>query len=109
MAIARTLLKNPSVLLLDEATSALDSMTESSIQEQLSRTFTGRTSVIIAHRLSTIVTADQILVLSGGDIMEVGTHAELLQTGGRYAELWNHQSKNRDGAAANGAEKPSDQ
>jgi len=92
VAIARTVLKNPSVLLLDEATSALDTNTERHIQSAMSVVCKDRTTLIVAHRLSTVVGADQILVLSGGDIMEAGTHRQLLEMGGRYALLWNQQA-----------------
>ena len=91
VAIARTILKGPPLLILDEATSALDSATEQDIQDALERVSTGRTTVVIAHRLSTIVTADEIVVLEAGRIVERGTHAALLETGGLYASLWNRQ------------------
>jgi ATP-binding cassette subfamily B protein len=87
IAIARTILRNPPILLLDEATSALDTGTERAVQEALDELAVGRTSVAIAHRLSTIRDADQILVLDGGEIVERGTHDELLRVGGRYAAL----------------------
>ena len=88
VAIARTLLKDPPILILDEATSALDSATEAGIQEALETAESGRTTLIIAHRLSTIADADQILVMQAGTIVERGRHAELLASGGLYAELW---------------------
>ena len=91
VAIARTLLKNPPILLLDEATSALDSRTEQAIQETLERIAESRTTIMIAHRLSTIIDADQIIVLDQGRIAERGTHHELLDLGGLYAELWQRQ------------------
>jgi ATP-binding cassette subfamily B protein len=91
VAIARTLLKNPPILILDEATSALDSRTEQAIQETLDRIAESRTTIMIAHRLSTIVNADQILVLDHGRVAEQGTHEQLLDRGGLYAELWNRQ------------------
>ena len=78
VAIARTILKGPPILLLDEATSALDSHTEKEIQDALERVSTGRTTLVIAHRLSTIVGADEIIVLDQGEIVERGTHMQLL-------------------------------
>lgn len=88
VAIARTLLKNPRILIFDEATSALDSHFEREIQEELASMARHHTTLVIAHRLSTIVDADQILVMEQGRILERGTHAELLNKAGRYAELW---------------------
>jgi ATP-binding cassette subfamily B protein len=88
VAIARAILKNPRILIFDEATSALDSETERSIQEELSRIAQGRTTLVIAHRLSTIMDADQILVMDAGQIVERGTHRELLAVGGQYAQMW---------------------
>jgi ATP-binding cassette subfamily B protein len=87
IAIARTILRNPPVLVLDEATSALDTQTERQVQEALDRLAEGRTTIAIAHRLSTIRDADIIVVLDGGRIVERGTHAELVELGGRYAAL----------------------
>jgi ATP-binding cassette subfamily B protein len=87
MAIARTVLRNPPVLILDEATSALDNETERAVQQALDELARGRTTIAIAHRLSTIRDADQILVLDAGRIVERGTHEQLVELGGRYAEL----------------------
>jgi len=91
VAIARAILADPRVLILDEATSSLDSESEHLIQEGLRRLRAGRTTFVIAHRLSTITSADQILVLEKGKVVERGTHAELLALGGRYRELYNRQ------------------
>jgi ATP-binding cassette, subfamily B, heavy metal transporter len=91
VAIARTILKAPSILVLDEATSALDSHTEKEIQDALERVAKGRTTLVIAHRLSTIVGADEIIVLDQGVIVERGGHAALLARGGLYASMWNRQ------------------
>lgn len=91
VGIARTLLKNPPILLLDEATSALDSETEQEIQGALDRAAEGRTVLMIAHRLSTVAEADLIIVLQDGEIVERGTHADLLARDGRYASLWRRQ------------------
>ena len=87
LAIARTLLRDPAVLVLDEATSALDNDTERELQVALDRLARGRTTITIAHRLSTIETADEILVLAGGRVVEAGEHADLLRHGGAYARL----------------------
>jgi len=95
VAIARTLLKNPPILVLDEATSALDSRTEQAIQETLERIARNRTTIIIAHRLSTVVGADRIAVLEDGRVAEIGTHDELLERGGLYADLWYRQQAER--------------
>jgi ATP-binding cassette, subfamily B, heavy metal transporter len=91
IAIARTILKAPPILVLDEATSALDSHTERDIQDELDRVAFNRTTLVIAHRLSTIVGADEILVLDQGEIVERGTHAQLLAHNGLYASMWNRQ------------------
>jgi ATP-binding cassette, subfamily B, bacterial len=87
MAIARTVLRNPPVLVLDEATSSLDTQTEYAVQAELERLAEGRTTITIAHRLSTVRDADQIVVLDHGQIVERGTHEELLERGGAYAAL----------------------
>jgi ATP-binding cassette subfamily B protein len=91
VAIARTILKAPPILVLDEATSALDSHTEKEIQDALERVSKGRTTLVIAHRLSTIVGADEIIVLEQGEIVERGTHSQLLARKGLYESMWNRQ------------------
>ena len=91
VAIARALLANPRILILDEATSSLDSESEALIQDGLKSLRQGRTTFVIAHRLSTIQSADQILVLEGGEIVERGTHDELLALTGRYRQLYDKQ------------------
>ncbi len=91
IAIARVILKDPRILILDEATSALDTHSERLIQAALERAMLGRTTIAIAHRLSTILAADQILVVDHGQIVERGTHAELLERDGLYARLYNEQ------------------
>ncbi|WP_087747621.1 MULTISPECIES: ABCB family ABC transporter ATP-binding protein/permease [unclassified Acidovorax] len=91
VAIARTLLKNPPVLIFDEATSALDSANERAIQAELQGVAQNKTTLLIAHRLSTVVDAHQILVMDAGQIVERGTHSELLALGGRYASMWSLQ------------------
>ena len=96
VAIARTLLKKPAMLIFDEATSALDSKTERAFQEELLGLAKNRTTLIIAHRLSTIVHADQILVMDHGEIVERGTHIQLLGMNGRYAEMWQMQERTLD-------------
>lgn len=92
VAIARAILKDAPILILDEATSALDSESEVLIQDALWKLMQKRTAIVIAHRLSTIQKMDRILVLDHGDIVEQGTHAELLKLRGLYAKLWAHQS-----------------
>jgi ABC-type transport system involved in Fe-S cluster assembly fused permease/ATPase subunit len=91
VAIARTILKDPRIIMLDEATSALDSHTEQEIQENVWSIGQGRTLLVIAHRLSTITHADQIIVLHAGEIVERGTHEDLLSRGGAYASMWEKQ------------------
>ena len=93
VAIARTIIKNPRIIMLDEATAALDTETEEHIQDALHTLGQGRTMLIIAHRLSTITMADQILVLSGGRVVERGSHDELLARKGKYANMWRKQAK----------------
>ena len=93
LAIARAILKNPRVLILDEATSALDTETERQIQTSLSQLMKGRTTFAIAHRLSTIISADQILVISDGKLVEHGKHEDLLKLNGVYNRLYNEQFK----------------
>ena len=91
ICIARVMLCLPPMLILDEATSSIDTRTEVRIQKAFARLMNGRTSFIVAHRLSTIRSADLILVMQHGDIVEQGTHDELLARGGFYAELYNSQ------------------
>jgi len=91
VSIARAILADPRILILDEATSSLDSESEAAIQDGLRTLRRGRTTFVIAHRLSTIRSADQILVMEGGEIVERGTHAELLAKHGRYRQLYDKQ------------------
>lgn len=91
LTIARVILANPKILILDEATSSIDTRTEEQIQSAMDNLMKGRTSFVIAHRLSTIKNADLILVMNKGDIVEQGTHEELLERQGFYAELYNSQ------------------
>jgi len=91
IALARAILKDPRILILDEATSDVDTETERLIQQALERVMAGRTSIVIAHRLSTVRRADKIIVLDHGEIVEEGTHEELLAGGGTYAELYQMQ------------------
>jgi ABC-type multidrug transport system fused ATPase/permease subunit len=96
VALARVLLQNPAVLILDEATASVDPLTEAQIQEGLNVVLQDRTAIVIAHRLSTIKSADRIIVLRKGQIIEEGSHAALMTRGGHYAELYDtyfrHQS-----------------
>jgi ABC-type multidrug transport system fused ATPase/permease subunit len=92
ITIARVLLRNPPIVILDEATSAVDTLTERKIQDGLSNLMKNRTVLVIAHRLSTVREADQIIVLEQGQIIEQGTHDELLVQGGHYSSLWNEQA-----------------
>ena len=96
IAIARAILKNPRILILDEATSALDTESERVVQEALDRLMVGRTSFVIAHRLSTVKNADKILVLENGNLVESGTHDELLALDGLYAHLYKIQYRNKE-------------
>ena len=93
------MLKDPPILLLDEATSALDTDTETEIQAELDAMSKDRTTITIAHRLSTIADADRIVVLEQGIIVEEGTHNDLLQRDGRYAQLWHRQASEDEFAA----------
>ncbi|SEG65672.1 ABCB family ABC transporter ATP-binding protein/permease [Marinobacterium lutimaris] len=99
IAIARVILKKPPILLFDEATSALDSATEKAILSSLNSLAKNHTSLVIAHRLSTIIDADQILVMDSGEIIERGTHQQLLTMNGRYAEMWRLQQDNAEESA----------
>jgi ATP-binding cassette, subfamily B, multidrug efflux pump len=100
MTIARAFLADPKILILDEATSSVDTRTEVLIQRAMDQLMKNRTSFVIAHRLSTIRNADLILVMNHGDIVEQGSHAELLARGGFYAELYNSQFEHEQALAA---------
>jgi len=93
------LLKNPAILIFDEATSALDSASEKAIQAELDRIAVGRTTLIIAHRLSTVMDADQILVMDAGNIVERGSHAQLIERSGHYAAMWRLQQQSTEAPA----------
>jgi ABC-type transport system involved in Fe-S cluster assembly fused permease/ATPase subunit len=95
-AIARCLLKDPPFLILDEATSSLDTLTESSVQEALDKLRNDRTCLVVAHRLGTIRGADNIIVLDNGQIIEEGSHHDLLAKNGVYAEMWYKQLPTED-------------
>jgi ABC-type multidrug transport system fused ATPase/permease subunit len=100
VALARVLLQDPSILILDEATASVDPLTEAQIQEGLETVLRGRTAIVIAHRLSTVRSVDRILVLRTGEVIEQGSHDELLASGGHYAELYRtyfrHQAPDYD-------------
>jgi ATP-binding cassette, subfamily B, heavy metal transporter len=96
VGIARVVLADPAILVLDEATSALDSATEEAVQDALEEAAEGRTTLMVAHRLSTVKSADEILVLEAGRVIERGNHATLLAKGGKYADMWERQAKNAD-------------
>ncbi len=106
VAIARTILKDPPILILDEATSALDTGTERDIQSALRQVSQNRTTLVIAHRLSTVVEADEILVLNEGEIVERGTHGQLLALKGRYADMWQSQQDEEEALRAQGPVAP---
>jgi ATP-binding cassette subfamily B protein len=99
IAIARAIVRNPSVLLLDEATSALDQTTEAAINKTLLKLARGRTMIFSTHRLTSVVEMDEIIVISGGQAIERGSHAELLALNGTYRKLWDDQGLAPHGAA----------
>lgn len=100
VGIARVILADPAILVLDEATSALDSATEAAVQDALEEAAQGRTTLMVAHRLSTVKSADEILVLEAGQVIERGTHADLLAKAGKYADMWERQAKSAEIALA---------
>ena len=108
IAIARAILKDAPILVLDEATSALDTESEFHIQQALEKVMKGRTVLAIAHRLSTIVNMDRIIVMEGGEVVEDGSHEQLMEKNGRYAELWNMQSNAVNARAADQDEEDND-
>ena len=95
LSIARTILRDPRILILDEATSSLDTQSEEQIQQALDRLMKSRTSFVIAHRLSTVLKADLIVVMKEGRIVETGTHEELMEMDGMYADMYNKQFKTK--------------
>jgi ATP-binding cassette subfamily B protein len=101
LSFARALAFDPEILILDEATSSVDPETERTVQHSLKKLLAGRTSIIIAHRLSTILDVDQILVIRKGEIVERGTHAELLLANGYYSKLFHLQFQSKNGALVN--------
>jgi len=101
LSFARALVTDPDILLLDEATSSVDPETERTIQASLQRLMQGRTSIVIAHRLSTILDADNILVIRRGELIESGTHTELILKNGYYSKLFHLQFKNTNGVLNN--------
>ena len=92
LSIARVMLVDPPMLILDEATSSIDTLTEIRVQKAFDRMMEGRTSFIVAHRLSTVASLDRIVVLDGGKVAEDGPHAQLIEQGGEYANLWSRQT-----------------
>jgi ATP-binding cassette subfamily B protein len=104
VSLARALLANPRILIMDEATSSIDAYTELIIQRAMERVLKGRTSIIIAHRLSTVRNADKIVVLEEGRIAEMGTHTELIETGGLYKQLYEMQFRYETPEEAEAAE-----
>jgi len=93
LSIARAILTDPKILILDDATSALDSQTEANVQEALEHVMQGRTSIVIAHRLSTVMNADKIVVLDQGEVVDIGTHEDLVNKPGVYRNLYEEQFK----------------